>query len=131
MSENPALSTRCRQFEHVVELEAGEAGVMGVDVRIADVDQSVDRKTGRQLLQMVLVSDEIYGQPMAIPHGALLAHRAVGRASDDVPQGDGVADHFHLDRPRWVTVLQSAVDVEADEHPELTLTDRRVRISRP
>jgi hypothetical protein len=42
-----------------------------------------------------------------------------------------VADHFHLDRPRWVTVLQSAVDVEADEHPELTLTDRRVRISRP
>ena len=95
------------------------------------MDQSIDWKVSCDLRQMVLVSDEIDGQPVAIPHSALLAYCAVGRASNDVAERDGVADHLHRDRTRRVTVLQRAIDIEADEHAWLLLTRRRVRISWP
>jgi hypothetical protein len=103
------------------ELEAGLAGVIRIDVGIADVNPPITVPLVAMPRQMVLAADEVHLDSEPGPHPLLLARCPVRGTADDVAVGQCRSNNTDRDRTGRLPDLERAVDVEADHHSGRTM----------
>jgi hypothetical protein len=99
------------------ELEASESRKPFVYLGITNVDVAVCRKAVSNFEQMMFPADEVGVNAMTQPQRPLAGARPVRGDADDAATLYELAGDVGRDRPRRVTELHCAVDVEADHDP--------------
>jgi len=95
------------------ELEARQQGIVLINIRVSNMDQSVAGKARLGLLKEVFVADEIHLDPRLFPQATLLEQRPVRGASHYMSPSLRFADHLQGDRAGRVAKFHRPIDIEA------------------
>ena len=119
--ENPALGPILRHFVNPVEFKAVLDGVDIVCIAVSDMDPARRfRKLFTHAVELVFVSNEIHFDFMALPQALLVAHRAIGGASNKISQRLRAMNPGEWNLARRVPNFEGAIYVETKKNHSYT-----------